>query len=110
MERVTAVFPFSGHLCLLFLCRNDDRQIFHADGRDQSLLDMVREDQGDIGAKFSRKFSGAEEKNQGNTLLFEIVNVTMMKAESFTRVPEIKKCLSFSEKFPVKDRHSYMVT
>ena len=37
-------------------------------------------------------------------------NVTMMKAESFTRVPEIKKCLSFSEKFPVKDRHSYMVT
>lgn len=37
-------------------------------------------------------------------------NVTMMKAESFTRVPEIKKCLSFSGKFPVKDRHSYMVT
>lgn len=35
---------------------------------------MVWEDQGDIGAKFSRKFSGAEEKDQGNTLLFEIVN------------------------------------
>ena len=37
-------------------------------------------------------------------------NLTMMKAESFARVPEIKKCLSFSEKFPVKDRHSYIVT
>lgn len=29
-------------------------------------------------------------------------NLTMMKAESFARVPEIKKCLSFSGKFSDK--------
>ena len=37
---------------------------------------------GDIGAKFSRKFSGAEEKNQGNTLLFEIVNAKLQAGKN----------------------------
>ena len=43
---------------------------------------MVREDQGDIRVKFSRKFSGAEEKDQGNTLLFEIVNAKLQAGKN----------------------------
>ena len=41
-----------------------------------------QEDKGDIGAKFSRKFSGAEEKDQGNTLLFEIVNAKLQAGKN----------------------------
>ncbi len=63
VERVTAVFPFSGHLCLLFLCRKfrHDRQIFHADAG-ISPFKIWSGRSGDIGAKFSRKFSGAEKR------------------------------------------------
>lgn len=43
---------------------------------------MVREDKGDIGAKFSWKFSGAEEKDQGNTLLFEIINAKLQAGKN----------------------------
>ena len=43
---------------------------------------MVREDKRDIGVKFSRKFSGAEEKDQRNTLLFEIVNAKLQAGKN----------------------------
>ena len=43
---------------------------------------MVREDKGDIGVKFSRKFSSAEEKDQGNTLLFETVNAKLQAGKN----------------------------
>ena len=43
---------------------------------------MVREDKRDIGVKISRKFSGAEEKDQRNTLLFETVNAKLQAGKN----------------------------
>ena len=43
---------------------------------------MVREDKRDIGVKFSRKFSGAEDKDQRNALLFEIVNAKLQAGKN----------------------------